>query len=282
MGYQYAAGVDDAYREHLIAAGLSRRTIEIYELRLSQVLEWCEGRGVDLQAATASAMREMAEALPASTSFRRQIRSALKHYWEMVERDRPPLGAIRVPKKPNYRNRALPPRQARDLAKVSMGWYPQGVAVQFGLYMALRVSEIAKAEWVRFDEGMEWYRVTGKGDRTDDVPVHPKLRDELEYVRRRDPRWVFPGSRGRDFVTTAAVNRWVKMVGREAGIPNLTPHVLRHTSITQVNDTTGDLRAAQEFARHRDIATTKLYTRVLSKRLTDAVNSIDYFDDDMD
>jgi hypothetical protein len=42
----------------------------------------------------------------------------------------------------------------------------------------------------------------------------------------------------------------------KAGIPNLSPDRLRHTAIATVNDATGDLRTAQEFARHADIETT--------------------------
>ena len=49
---------------------------------------------------------------------------------------------------------------------------------------------------------------------------------------------------------------------------------LRHTCLTVANDTTHDLRAVQEFARHSDPDTTSGYTRVTGDRLSSIGNAV--------
>lgn len=263
----------DHYKGHLLATGLSDPTVRVYVSLLVKSAAWCVKHNTSLYMIDAELLARMARDLvPFSSSSRRQLRSALVHYWEMVGRPDAPAKAIRVPKKPQGRCRAVTPEQARDLVKASVGWHPNGTAVLFGLYLALRVTEIAGARWDRI-EG-DWYTVLGKGDRTHSLPVHPILAGQLE--RRHQGDFVFPGHRGRDHVTSATVWGWCKEVAAEVGIDGLQTHQLRHTAIATVNDATGDLRAAQEFARHQRPETTAIYTRVTEQRLRDAVAALDY------
>lgn len=89
--------------------------------------------------------------------------------------------------------------------------------------------------------------------------------------------WLFPGHGGRDHVSPQTIWNWVGQVAAAAGVTErVWPHRLRHTAIALVNDTTGDLRAAQEFARHQRPETTAVYTRVTEQRLQRAVASLDY------
>lgn len=57
---------------------------------------------------------------------------------------------------------------------------------------------------------------------------------------------------------------------------SVTPHQLRHTALAVLNDETGGLRATMEFARHRDPATTLIYTRTTRSRLVDLAASLCY------
>jgi integrase len=266
----------EAYRGYLTEQGLSDKTIRVYVALLVRAGVWCRTHDTAIYTIGPVQVTALArDVVPFSSSSRRQLRSGLAHYWEMVGRPDPPLKAIRVPKKPEGRCRAVTPEQARDLVKVSIGWRPEGTAVLFGLYLALRASEIASARWDRLN-GDGWYTVLGKGDRTHTLPVHPVLADELASQRKRHETYVFPGHRGRDHVTPATVWGWCKAVASEVGLGGLQTHQLRHTAIATVNDATGDLRAAQEFARHQRPETTVTYTRVTEKRLVDAVLSLDY------
>lgn len=98
---------------------------------------------------------------------------------------------------------------------------------------------------------------------------------ELEGRRTSSP-FVFPGRFPGRPISPATVWAWTKQVGEAAGIPELEPHELRHTALTTANDSLGDLRAVQTFARHSDPATTAIYTRTRKQRLRDVSESLDY------
>lgn len=278
-GYGDAAIGDarDRFREFLLGRDLSDRTVQIYVGRWDQARRWCADNGRRLDRLSASETRRMGDELwPYTHSTRRQGRLALKYYWELVGReDGGPFRAVRMPKKPRGRNRAMSRGDARRLVEVAFGWYQPGVAVLVGLYMGLRAAEIASLRWDRFDPDLAWYTVLGKGGVTATIPVHPRLRDEL-VVWRTGALYLFPGARGRAHVTGTTVGIWCEQVCERAGVGRVTPHVLRHTAITELNDRTGDLRAAQQFARHARPETTALYTRVDSARLMSAVEAMDY------
>ena len=266
------------FRAHLHGEGLSDKTIRVYAIGVRKALEWCDAEGLDLDSLDASQLRSLSDAMPRGHSAMRQLRAGLAHYYAMIGRHDAPLRAIRVPKKPNYKNRALSKDDARLLAKAARYRVPEGVAVGFGLYMALRVHEIATAQWSRFSDDMDWYRVLGKFDETYELPVHPVLQEDLRYMRR-ETDYVFPGSKGRPHVTDQTVWNWVRDVSDFAGVGKVSTHVLRHTAITTANDNTGDLRAVSAFARHKRLETTRLYTRTTSEQLTRVVMSIDYESD---
>ena len=264
------------YEAHLIARDLSPKTISTYVNTLLQAERWCLEHGHDLSHLDAHTTRLMGESVwPFTHGRRRQARLAIRHYWDLDGRRDGPYKAIRMPKKPRGRNRALRRDDARALAKAATDWHPQGTAVLVGLYMALRASEIASIRWDRFDPDLSWYTVLGKGDVTASIPVHTTLRVELARWRTAN-MYLFPGARGRAYVTATTVGNWTSEVAETGGIQRITPHVLRHTAITELNDATGDLGAAQAFARHARPETTALYTRVDGQRLTAAVESIDY------
>ena len=169
--------------------------------------------------------------------------------------------------------KALEPEEAESLVATARGWWPEGAAVLFGMYLALRREEIAKAEWDRFDDDLEWYTVTGKNSKTATLPVHPALADEL--APRRGEGWVFPGRFG-GHVCPATIWDWSKKVARAAGIETFTTHQLRHTSLTTALDNTGNLRSVMQFARHTKPQTTAGYTRTTKAQLVEVMEALDY------
>jgi site-specific recombinase XerD len=59
----------------------------------------------------------------------------------------------------------------------------------------------------------------------------------------------------------------VQEVLGEAAAGLITPHTFRHYFVTAVLRGTGNLRLAQELARHRSIASTQVYTHLASDEL---------------
>lgn len=262
------------YAEYLVGTGLSGKSIRLYIRHVERADTWLRSHThTTLRWAGPTEIAAYAETLPNSHSTRGQAVAAFRHYWDWAERTNPPLKAVRVPPAPEMVCRAITETQARDLAKTAAGWWPEGTAVLAGLYLALRRFEIAKMEWERFDDTREWYRVTGKYDKTNTLPVHPILAAELGP---REGRWVFPGRYSGRHVTPATVGIWVSRVGVAAGIPNLEPHELRHTALATANDRTGNLRSVQTFARHSKPSTTSGYTRTTNMRLREVSDALDY------
>lgn len=264
----------EAFSNHLIGLGLAARTVTYYMRHVRLADGWLAEQGGSLARATASLIAAYASTLPNSHSTRGQAAAAFTHYWEWIDRPNPPSRALRVPPQPLMICRALEPEQASELRDTAQGWWPEGTAVLFGLYLALRREEIACAEWQRFDSPMEWYRVTGKGGKTALLPVHPVLRLEC-HSRRRPIGYIFPGRFG-GHVSPATIWEWVHLVARIAGIPYLTTHQLRHTALATANDNLGDLRAVQTFARHAHTSQTAGYTRTTARKLQDVVASLRY------
>ena len=160
----------------------------------------------------------------------------------------------RVPPQSHLVCQAPEPDETRALIGTARDWWPRGGAVLLGMYLALRRFEIAKAEWSRFDASMQWYRVTGKRDKTATTPVHPIIRDE--FATRRSDGFLLLGRFGGP-ISPATVWAWISEVARVAGLGHVrthqaTPHV--------VNDRVGQhgkpqggngVRSPHQFSPHQ-------------------------------
>jgi integrase len=268
--------MEDDYREYLFSLGLSLRTIIEYCLEMRRALVWMDEHGHDLATVPPSIVAEYSESRVKSWSTRKMIRSALAHHWTMTGRARPPVGAVRVPPKPRPRCRALEEGDSRILAKAarSRGDDP-GLAVALMLYAGLRRMEVATLRWECFDPPMEWLTIVGKLDVEGTIPVHERLRDLL-VAKGRTVGYVFPGRFPDQPSTSHRIYHWVRKVAKEAGVPDVAPHRLRHVALATALDATGDLKHVAGFARHRDSRSVDTYTRTTNRRLRAVVESLDY------
>ncbi len=264
------------FEEYLYGVGLAERTITEYVYEVARARSWLEERGHTLDEAPARVIAAYVESRPASWSTRKMVRATLQHYWTMTGREQPPVKALRVPPKPRGHCRALEDDVSALLAEAARnrGDDP-GLAVCLMLYAGLRRTEVARLRWENFDRSVEWLTVVGKFGIQATIPVHPRLR-QLLLAKERGEDYIFPGRFSGQPSASHRIYHWVQLVAREAGVPDVTPHRLRHVAVATVNDNTGDLRAAQDFARHADPRTTAIYTRTTERRLRSAVEAIDY------
>ena len=141
------------YDEWLAGVGLDPKTVRLYTKAVTRVLSFCAERGTDLEGVTRTQLAEYVFATPPSSSARRQLRSALGHWWRMTNRPEPPLGAVKVPPKPRGRCRALSEEDARLVVKAARSeGHPRGTAVLLAVQLGLRCFEVASAQWSGFEE----------------------------------------------------------------------------------------------------------------------------------
>ena len=134
----------------------------------------------------------------------------------------------------------------------------------------LRLAELVGADIDDLDLSAQTLRVTGKGNKTRQLPVGAKAVVALErwlglrakFCRSTDQPALFLSKRG-DRISTRNVQRRLLDLIRRRGLgQHLSPHMLRHSFATHLLESSADLRAVQELLGHANIATTQVYTHL--------------------
>ncbi len=158
------------------------------------------------------------------------------------------------------------PRGLRDGAMIEL-LYATGV----------RVSELIAIAVADANLQAGYVRVTGKGRKQRLVPMGDvaceRIATYVETARPtfvRDPaeRGLFLTGRGKP-MTRQGFWKLLRRYARAAGIPDLSPHKLRHSFATHLIERGADLRAVQAMLGHADISTTQIYTHVSRARLVE-------------
>jgi integrase/recombinase XerD len=148
----------------------------------------------------------------------------------------------------------------------------------------LRISELVRLPLAMAQRDPRFLVITGKGGRERVVPLSEPSRAALAgYLACRNrflsgsrpSRWLFP-SRGRaGHLTRQRAGQLLKALAVKAGLDpdRLSPHVLRHAFASHLLDHGADLRSVQQMLGHADVATTQIYTHVLSDRLRKLVET---------
>ena len=145
----------------------------------------------------------------------------------------------------------------------------------------LRISELVGLSLGDLDLESSLLRAFGKGAKERIVPLgrpasaalsawlapggRPRFVPE-KWARRSDEEALLLNRRGGRLSRQSAWNV-VKTHGALVGLPDLSPHVLRHSCATHMVDHGADIRAVQELLGHASISTTQVYTQVSTERL---------------
>jgi len=134
----------------------------------------------------------------------------------------------------------------------------------------LRLAELVGIDLDDIDLVQRHLRVTGKGNKTRDLPVGSKaveainrwLRLRPNYCRDSDQKGLFLSKLGNRISARNVQSRLNRLIERQALGQKLSPHVLRHSFATHLLESSSDLRAVQELLGHANIATTQVYTHL--------------------
>lgn len=150
----------------------------------------------------------------------------------------------------------------------------------------LRVSELVGLPLAALEQAGQLVRVKGKGGKERMVPLTDAARTAIaEYMLVRPvflgskssavaQRLLFPSGGASGALTRQRFGQLLKELSVEAGImpSKVSPHKLRHAFATHLLTHGADLRSVQKLLGHSDIATTQIYTHVVSERLVAALD----------
>ncbi len=133
----------------------------------------------------------------------------------------------------------------------------------------MRRAELCGLKVGDFDSGRQVLRVTGKGDKTREIPVPDRICKELLlYLKRLKEEtgadadgWFFVTDKGKQLYP-AFVNNVVSraLTGEEGFSGKKSPHVLRHSLATHLLNNGADINSIKEVLGHASLAATQVYT----------------------
>ena len=145
----------------------------------------------------------------------------------------------------------------------------------------LRLSELADIKYsdINFNESV--LRITGKGNKTRMVPIGKKAvsainlwEDAKNKYKKANTDFLFIGLNGNK-MSPRNIQLRMNTLAKASGLEQkLYPHKLRHTVATHLLESSGNIRAVQEFLGHENISTTQIYTHLDNQYLMNVYDKV--------
>lgn len=241
------ASLVESWRRDLRARNLAPKTIKTYGESADQLAVWLEERGVTEPDAitrdhlTAFVTELLETRSPATASVRYRALQQLFNWLEDEgEIESSPMARMKPPKVPEQQTPILSLDDAQALLKVCAGRDFASVrdtaVIRLFFDTGMRLDELAQIKVDDLDLDQSVAYVMGKGRRPRACPFGRKTAQALDrYLRQRkrqkraDLPHLWLGLNGRPQMTHEGISQTVRKRGMQAGIPELHPHVFRHT-----------------------------------------------------
>lgn len=143
--------------------------------------------------------------------------------------------------------------------------------VLVALNTGMRRGEILHLRWSDLTEDSITVRgTTAKSSQTRVIPMNAEVKRVFERWSANS-EWVFPG---RDTSPLTTVKKSWGGIKKDAGLPNLRFHDLRHTFATRVLQRGNDIKTVQDLLGHADVTTTTKYLHATDDTKRKAVESL--------
>jgi integrase/recombinase XerD len=252
-------------------ARYSGRTIEAYRHDLKYFFQWAADHDLDVLAATRAHIemyRSTMEqrGLAASTIDRRL--STVCGYFRFAHIDgRTPSNPAQYVRRPKVQ-----PTERHGMDRGELGRFlftaehfdrdHAALAVLLGLN-GLRVSEACatNVEDLGFERGHRTLSIIGKGNKPAMIPLVPRTARTIDLAVGERCQGPILRRQDNQRLDRRTAHRWVRSIGKRAGLGIVHPHMLRAAFIMAALDAGVPLRGVQLAARHADPRTTTIYDR---------------------
>ena len=164
------------------------------------------------------------------------------------------------------RNEAPARADKRDSARVVAESQRNAAILELLYATGIRVAELVSMDIADIDFSNRTIKVTGKGNKQRVVPFGLPAQRALEtWLEQGRPVLARTARGGR--IDQRIARDIVHRAAREAGVPDISPHALRHSAATHMLDGGADLREVQEMLGHSSLKTTQRYTHVSIEQL---------------
>jgi integrase/recombinase XerD len=278
----------DLVREYLsylqVEKGLAKNSVESYKRDLAKLKNWANKNNFDLLALTRQDLREWLIDLAGqslSENSKRRIISALRGFYKFLQFDghikKNPAEDLIAPQKGSYLPNFLNQTDIENLIAAPDTLNEIGLRDRTILELmyacGLRVSEASdlKLSDVDVDQGI--LTCTGKGNKTRRIPMGKSAIEWLNkylIVRREkenvETSNIFVSYTGKP-INRQTIFKFVKEYAEKIGLPDVSPHTLRHSFATHLIQNRADIRSVQQMLGHADISTTQIYTHITDAHL---------------
>ncbi len=269
----------------------SDKTIEAYERDLRQAAFFF-GEDTDIRAldtlSVISWVRSLSSQRITGRSIGRKL-SALRGLFQEALNQRliesNPATNVRAPKAGKHLPNALSPDAMQRLLDSQIDPNDIEAIRDQAIYELLYSSGLRLAEALGLTisdvHGIpEELRILGKGNKERIVPVGKKARNALSQWVEQRSEWdraqtdrLFITKKGQS-VSPRTIQRRLDLRAKAAGLDqHVHPHALRHSAATHLLESSGDLRAIQEFLGHQSLTTTQIYTHLDFQHLAEVYDT---------
>ena len=279
----------DQYLHYLVVEkGLSKNTIEGYQLALNRFLGHLRKKGIqeigDVKKFDIRAFLLVLRKKGLSAKTLARDLSAIRTFFQFLIQEEilevNPVEEIESPKMTKTLPEILTLREVEQLLEQPDLRTPLGIrdrAMLEVLYATgMRVSELIRLPVNQVNLESGYVVIYGKGSKERMVPlgseamkwVHLYLQTVRERLAKgKESHFLFITRSGRG-MSRQRFWKNLKARGLKAGLrKRVTPHLLRHSFASHLLERGADLRSVQMMLGHVDISTTQIYTHVTGERL---------------
>lgn len=276
---QLQAVVDEFLQYIEFEKQLSANTISNYQRDLTRLQKYCDQTSTTLATLQPHHIRQCLTQMHRQGLKARSIQrwlSASRTFFHYAQRQNylknNPCSGLQAPKADKPLPKALDVDQAIRFVEIKGNDFlslRDRACVETFYSCGLRLSELVSLNWIDIDLQHGQLRVTGKGNKTRELPIGKHAIEALRQWRQHQgqtlneaPSAIFTNQKGKRLHPRSIQVRFNKLSVTQGIDQPVHPHMMRHSFASHLLESSGDLRAVQELLGHSNLSTTQVYAHL--------------------